>query len=247
MDFTLFGLTNRDKRVYEALLAYPGSSVRSIAEHTGINRGSVFESIKDLQETGLVSYVLVGDRKKFSAEDPEKMHEIISERRRILRDAHGAINEYAQHVPRSMNETTPGNFASFYDGEEGVASVLRDVLITCRIMGITKYRIISSPRVSEYMYHNYPHYTRERLKQGLYVYILRQGQPIRGEVELSERRFLNDQRDLGAYTLIYGSKVATISIDKLNRLSAVVIDNQDVAHSYDAVFDQAWTGAVNLE
>ena len=247
MNFTLFGLENRDKRVYEALLERPGSSVRAIAESTGINRGSVFESIKSLQVTGLVSYALVGERKKYSAEDPEKMHELISERRRELRDAHTLVDTYAQQVPRPRDDAQSANLAALYDGEEGVANVLRDVLTTCRLMGITEYRVISSPRVSEYMYHNYPHFTRERLKQRLYVSILRQGQPLRGEVELSERRFLNDQRDLGAYTLIYGSKVATISIDELNRLSAVVIDNQDVAHSYSAVFDQAWVGAVILK
>ncbi len=243
MDFTLFGLDNRDRRVYEALLLQPSSSVRMIAEQTGINRGSVFESIKALQTVGLVSYVLVGERRKYSAEDPEKIHELINERRRKLRDAHVSVDEYAVQLPRPTSDTDTTSFASFYDGEEGVANVLRDVLTTCRVAGVNEYRVISSPRVSEYMYHNYPHFTRERVKQGLFVRILRQGSPLRGEAEVSERRYLENQTDLGAYTLIYAGKVATISIDQLNRLSAVVIDNQGVAESYGAVFDQAWSGA----
>lgn len=246
MDFTLFGLDNRDRRVYEALLLRPGSSVRMIAEQTGINRGSVFESIKALQTIGLVTYVLVGERRKYSAEDPEKMHELINEHRRRLRDAHADVDEYALQLPRPVSDNGATSFASFYDGEEGVANVLRDVLTTCRVAGVTEYRVISSPRVSEYMYHNYPHFTRERVKQGLFVRILRQGIPLRGEAEVSERRYLENQKDLGAYTLIYAGKVATISINQLNRLSAVVIDNQGVAESYGAVFDQAWLGAKTI-
>jgi len=247
MDFSIFGLDNRDKRVYETLLLQPGSSVRAIAEQTGINRGSVFESIKMLQGVGLVSYVLVGERKKYSAEDPEKMHELINEHRRTLRDAHVAVDDYALQMAQPQTNEPTVNFASFYDGEEGVASVLRDVLTTCRMANTTEYRVISSPQVSEYMYHNYPHYTSERVKQGLHVRILRQGKPLRGEAEISERRYLKDQKDLGAYTLIYAGKVATISIDELNRLSAVIINNQDVSHSYSAVFDQAWTSALKLQ
>ena len=47
MNFDILGLNNRDKRVYEALLIEPMNSVRGLAEQTSINRGSVFESIKD--------------------------------------------------------------------------------------------------------------------------------------------------------------------------------------------------------
>ncbi len=243
MNFELFGLSTRDKRIYEALLVRPTSSIRVIAEQTNINRGSVFESIKDLQAAGLVTYVQTGERRRYAAESPEKLHELINEKRRLLAEAHGVVDMYAASFTPADSAESP-RFASFYEGEEGVASVLRDVLSTCRVAGVGEYRVISSPRVSEYMYHNYPHFTRERVKQGLFVRILRQGTPLRGEADVSERRYLGNQSDLGAYTLIYGSKVATISIDNLNRLSAVVIDNQGVAQSYAAVFDQAWSSAL---
>ena len=40
MDFSIISLSIRDKRVYEALLAIPNSSLRAVAETTNINRGS---------------------------------------------------------------------------------------------------------------------------------------------------------------------------------------------------------------
>ena len=244
MNFESIGLNNRDKRVYEALLAEPMSSVRRLAEQTGINRGSVFESIKDLQACGLVSYVQVGARHKYTAENPEKLHEIIDEKRRELRDTHGVVDDYVQFLqPQLATVADIRHFAAFYEGEEGAANVLRDVLTTCRVQGVDGYRVISSPRVSEYMYHNYPRFTHERVKLRLQVRILRQGKPLRGEAEVSERRYLADQTDNGAYTLIYGSKVAILSINEINQLSAVVIDNLGVAHSHAAVFDQAWYSA----
>lgn len=247
MNFEIIGLSNRDKRVYEALLGEPMSSVRGLADQTGINRGSVFESIKALQAIGMVTYVKTGVRHKYTAESPEKLHEIINEKRRELRDTHSVVDDYVSFLqPQGLSRGVVSHFAAFYEGEEGIASVLRDLLTTCRMQGVEEYRVISSPRVSEYMYHNYPHFTRERVKQGLYVRILRQGKPLRGEAEVSERRYLVNQTDNGAYTLIYGSKVAMISINELNLLSAVVIDNSGVAHSHAAVFDQAWASSIVL-
>jgi HTH-type transcriptional regulator, sugar sensing transcriptional regulator len=244
MNFKLFGLDNRDKRVYETLLKSPDSSIRTIAEQTGINRGSVFESIKNLQSVGLVAYVQIGERKKYSAEDPEKLHEFINERRRILRDAHEDVDLYSLSLVRpDTADSKIARFATFYEGDEGVTNVLRDVLTTCRVQHVSEYRVISSPRVSEYMYNNFSHYTKERVKQGLYVRILRQGAPLRGEAEVSERRYLDNQSDSGSYTLIYGTKLAIISIDDLNYLSAVVIDNAGVSSAHAIVFDQAWRSA----
>lgn len=241
MDFELFGLTNRDKRVYEMLLETAGGSIRSIAERTGINRGSVFESIKSLQAVGLVTYIQVGERKRYTAEDPEKLHELINEKRRVLRSAHDTVDRYSAKLTQTLKvDKDDSRFAAFYEGEEGAANILRDVLTTCRLQHVDNYRVISSPRVSEYMYYNYPHFTRERVKQGLYVRILRQGKPLRGEAEVSERRYFDDQTDSGTYTLIYGTKLAIISIDQTNYLSAVVIDNQGVAQAHSVVFDQAW-------
>ncbi|HET8709444.1 MAG TPA: helix-turn-helix domain-containing protein, partial [Candidatus Saccharimonadales bacterium] len=59
-DFKEIGMETRDKRVYEALVSQPKASLRQIAAVTGINRGSVYESIKDLAAAGLVGTIQSG-------------------------------------------------------------------------------------------------------------------------------------------------------------------------------------------
>jgi len=68
-DFQHIGLETRDKRVYEALVQTPSSSLRKIAAETGINRGSVYESIKRLADKGLVGSIEVGKQRRYSAAD----------------------------------------------------------------------------------------------------------------------------------------------------------------------------------
>lgn len=240
INFELFGLSNRDKRVYETLVTSPGSSVRSVAELTGINRGSVFESIKALLVCGLVSYVLVGERRRYTANDPEVLHELISERRRTLKAAHAGVDDYIKTLGIDRRDPAAFRFATFYEGDEGVAAVLRDVLTTCRLAGVHSYHSISSPKVREYMYHNFPHFTRERVKQGIAVEVIRFGGTARGDELARELAVPNNLGGGEVYTIIYADKTAFIGVDEYNYLNAVVIESQGVANLQRMLFEQTW-------
>ena len=241
IDFKVFGLINRDKKVYDALLINSQVSIRRIAEITGINRGSVHESLKDLTSAGLVSHFKTGQTIRYVAENPEKLHEIINEKRRTLLESHSDVDTYINALDLSRNEPGVFQFASFYDGDEGMASILRDVLSTCRTQNIAEYRVISSPRVAEYLYNNFRHYTRERIKQKLTVRVLRQGSAPQQEIDLSEWKTLSgDANDTGCYTLIYGTKLAIVSIDTYNHTSGIIIDNAGVSKTQENIFDLLW-------
>ncbi len=240
MDFSLIGLTGRDKRVYEALLVRPMASVRALAEQTGINRGSVYESIKALRAQGLVSHVEVGKQARYSAEDPELLHELIRERRSALKTLHTGVDTYISHLALERHDAGTFHFASFYEGDEGLATILRDVLATCYRHSLSEYLVISSPKVSEYMYHNFPHFTKERIKRGICVRVLRQGPPSRALSDLAESRYLLAPSDTRCYTLIYGDKTAFMTIDSYNHMSGVVIENKGVASVQAALFEHSW-------
>lgn len=240
MDFELIGLSGRDKRVYEALLVSPMSSIRLLAEHTGINRGSVYESIKALRAQGLISHIDMGKQTRYSAQDPELLHELIRERRAALQQLHGGVDAYISNLALERRDAIGFHFASFYEGDEGLANILRDVLSTCKKQKLTEYLTLSSPKVSAYMYHNFPHFTAERIKRGIAVRVLRQGKPVHPPAALAESRFLHTAIDTMCYTLIYGTKVAMLTIDTYNHTRGVVIENAGVASAQAALFEHAW-------
>ena len=243
MDFSLLGLSGRDKRVYEALLAAPVTSIRSLAEHTRINRGSVYESIKALRAQGLVSYVEVGKQIRYSAEDPELLHELIRERRGALKELHTSVDTYISHLSLERHSSDGFHFASFYEGDEGLATILRNVLSTCKKQGVDEYLALASPKVSEYLYTNFPHFTRERVKHGIRVRVVRQGRPAGDTAELAESRSLEGHSDPHCYTLIYCNKVAFITLDTYNQTRGVIIENDGVAQTQAALFEAAWKQA----
>ena len=241
VDFEQIGLTNRDRRVYEALVQIPRSSIRRLAEATNINRGSVYESVKDLRAAGLVSQITVGKSLRYSAADPEKLQELVNEKRHNLVEMQHSLAAYIESLGQYTHQSGFKQFASFYDGDEGLANILRDVLTTCRTENINQYRAISSPKVSEYLYNNFAQFTREREKQGLFVKVLRQGKPLRPLSDKALSKMLPEQYvDSQNYVLIYGSKLAIVSLDDTNHTSGIIISNRGISQLHAQLFDIVW-------
>lgn len=240
-DFTIIGLDTRDRRVYEALVSSPQSSLRKIASDTGINRGSVYESIKKLAEQGLVGSIEVGKQRRYTATNPSAIVEIIKERREELVKAERQAESYISTLEQQPESFAGTPFATFYEDNEGVAAILRDVIATCRDGDSHAYRAISTKRVREFIYHNFPNFTQRRIADGISVRVLAVGTGG-AQDDLSERRWLEATRGEApnCYTLIYGNKTAFISINEANVLSAIVIDNSGVAQLQKELFDRLW-------
>jgi sugar-specific transcriptional regulator TrmB len=239
--FEEIGLETRDRRVYEALVTSPQSSLRKIAADTGINRGSVYESIKRLAEQGLVGSIEVGKQRRYTASNPDVIIELLKERQDQAAAAQTAAELYIANLPkpRALEETT--SFATFYEDHEGVAAILRDVLATCRELDSPEYRVISTKRVRQYMYHNFSNFTQRRIAEGIHVRVIGVGTEGTTD-ELSERKLLPSTRGEApnCYTLIYGDKTALITMSDTNLLSAIVIDNPGVTHMQKELFDHLW-------
>jgi sugar-specific transcriptional regulator TrmB len=240
-DFSLIGLTGRDKRVYEALLSEGDFSLRAIALSTDINRGSVYESIKALQKAGLVSHTNYGKRQRYVAASPDILYELIDEKRRDLARSHVAVSEYISSLPDPKQfETLP--FATSYEDNEGLASILRDVIVTMKSSEDKLYRVVSSPDLQEYLYHNFKNYTRERIKNKILVNVISHEDGPNSKSDLAERRMLSvgHAKAPRCYTIIYGSKVAFIALNPMNIPYGVVIDNDSIAQLQVTLFDQLW-------
>lgn len=238
--FEKLGLSTRDSRVYVALLKNGVSSIRTISDLTNINRGSTYESLKNLITAGLVNYQQKNVNKKYFAEDPSKIFELIKHRREELDELEKAteravpqLNQLAAYMPYAN--------IKFYEDHEGVAVILRDVLETVDKLKPKEYLAISSKPMRQYLYKKFPGFTRQRVAKDIFVRVIAIGAGG-DDAAAAERKWLHTDSDVqpSSYTLIYGDKFAMISLNDSFNPYGIVIEDAGVAEMQRALFTQLW-------
>lgn len=234
-------ISNNEAKTYIALLSIESVSIRKIAAFTGINRGTTYEALKRLMTLGLVSVKRQGKRECYTAESPEKIYDIIRNKRRDLMSA----SETAKKVIPSLiaakihNDDRP--LVRYYEHDEGVAVILRDVLSTCAIMEKPEYYAYSSGPIRQFLYRKFPQFTERRIAADIHVKVIAVGEG--GEIaEKSERRWLPNPPEGGisSYTLIYGTKQAVISITKSGTPYGVIIEDAGANVMQRLLFERLW-------
>ena len=130
-------------------------------------------------------------------------------------------------------------FKSFDD--EGVVTILKDVLHSCGQLDNPEYYAFSSRPLRQYMYRKFPNFTKRRIEEGINVKVIAVGEG--GErADASERKWLPEPNKAGisSYILIYGNKVANISISNDFTPYGVVIEDEGVASMQRLLFNQLW-------
>ena len=234
------GVSSVGAKTYVALLELNAASIRKVAERSGINRGTTYEAIKGLVAQGLVSVRRNGKREQYTAESPERILDIIRDKRKELLQVQQTSERLVPALLAQQGSPQGGPLVKYYEDDEGVAAILRDVLQTCGRLG-QSYCVYSSQPVRQYLYRKLPEFTERRIREGIHVRVIAVGEG--GDpAALSERKWLPETAatSSSSYTIIYGYKVAVISISGGNMPYGVLIEDSGNASMQQLLFDQLW-------
>ncbi len=234
------GLSPRDAQIYRTLLSLGPSPIRTVAEKAGINRGTTYECLKELQQKGVVTYLPKGRRRLFSPRDPEVLLQLAEERQASL---HSAIDQLKSRIIPELNHLRPDFSAAnvqFFEGDEGIEWVLRDILNTVSAQERKEYCVFSSKPIRRHLYRPFPNFTVQRVQRGIGVRVIAIGEGGE-EAQLSQRKWIRTEGKVdAAYIAIYPPKCAIISLASENYPTAVVIDSREVAAAQQIVFNTLW-------
>jgi len=234
------GLDRRQVRIYRALHKLGPASIRDVAAEAGVNRGSTYETLKQLVTMGLVSYLPRGRRRVFQAEDPERLLTLGEDRQQALSQAMEELKrDIIPALKQSRTAFMPGN-VRFYEGDDGVELVLRDILDSTAKTADKRYAVISTKTLREHLYRPFPNFTRTRVQRGIRVRVIAVGEGG-DDAELAERKWLPAGAGTDAsYIAIYPPKVAMITLADRNYPVVVIIDSAAIASTQQLLFDTLW-------
>lgn len=235
------GFSEADGETYWALLNLDNVSIRKVSERSGVNRGTTYDALRRLVSAGLATTRRAGEREYYSAESPEKIYDLIRDKRkelwRVQQRAQKVIPEVLARKARPQGRP----LVKYYEDDEGVVAILKDVLRTCGQLIQPVYYAYSSRPLRKYLYRKFPRFTERRVAEGIAVKVIAIGEGSDTE-GLSERKWLSEPEagETSSYTLIYGDRVAHIAISADETPYGVVIEDAGVAAMQRLLFEQLW-------
>ncbi len=235
------GLTPKEAKLYLTLLELGPTAIRKIAEKSGINRGTTYESLKKLQKMGLVSYFHQGKKQHFVSEEPKALANLLSRKKADVQEAEtrlpGIISELSSLSKRAGGRPV----VKFYENYSGVRTILEDVLDSAKKLPKREYVAYSSSSISPILYHPdaFPNFTEERVKRKIFVRTIASGPG--GTVHGHDgRRWLTKKQGAPVYKLIYGGKVALVSVGAHNIPHGLIIEDSEVYKTELLIFNSLW-------
>ncbi len=233
------GFSDKYSTIYLALLRLGPSSVRKLADNVELNRGTVYEGLKWLQEQGLVDYYEKDSKQCFVAEDPERLQGLVEKQSLALKEAGKRLVDVIPELKSIYHKGGERPVSRYYDHDQ-IYLILEDVLKVCEERAELQYRIYSTAPIREDLYVGFETFSDVRVTKGIAVKAIAigEGGELRG---LDERKWLKTAEvSTPTYIIIYPGKTAYISLDAGGELVGVVIENEGVYETQKQIFEELW-------
>jgi|SRR3989344_4443299 len=233
------GLVDKEAQVYSALLPLGSASVRTLAEKTGINRGTVHDSLLALEVKGLVLSERHGSKRRFWVRSPAEILQTLENQKNKIEATEKRVKEALPTLLSFYAKEGGRPSVEYFDSDEGIRLILKDVLNTVSRLDPKEYVLYSSKSMRSYLYKLFPEFTKEKVKLGIKTKVIALG--TGGDPKnlgLAERKWLDS--DAPAYILVYGPKVALLSAAEDQTPFGVLIRDEKISQTQRIIFDNLW-------
>ncbi|MBT7903337.1 hypothetical protein HN587_05730 [Candidatus Woesearchaeota archaeon] len=233
-----FGLTDKELKVYLALIKQGSSLVTELSQSAGTYRTYTYEILNSLKEKGLVNSVVKSGKQFFEAEQPEKLLSILTTRTERISKIIPDLNSMFQSTYQKPQ-------ISIYEGDLGLKSVLENVLKQSNEKNQAELLIYGSSNKQIKLFESvFTGFTKKRVKKKICEKIItemsKEGITFQksDQDNLRETRLIPKEMNLPTTTLIYGDTVVFISRD--HGLFCVMFQSKSLADTQRIVFDLFW-------
>ncbi len=237
------GLSKAEITVYLALLQLGSVGSGKIVHEANLRKSTVYDSIKRLQQKGLVSSIIKNGMKHFEAAQAERIIDFINEKKQILQQTEVEAKLLVQQLKKGFNFLKPHAEAHVFEGIEGFKTIRRDMLKHAQ-GEILLIGAIS--REDEVIPGFFKEWNQLRQRKKIKLKILHK-MSVHEKVlakkdsmgKYYENKFLPSQIESPAVINIYGERVVNVLWKNHQPLCFLLI-NKEIADSYRKYFDYLW-------
>lgn len=227
------GLDEAEAKVYLAALELGETNISRLAQKSGIKRTTTYLVVESLKEKGLLSSAKRGNKAKFYAEDPRKIDEILSEKKKAIDKIMPELLSFANLIDRKPK-------IRYFEGKDAYKEVFKDILRYPN----SEVRAWFNEKFVEYDF--FPDYfIPKRKEKKIWALAIFPDNPKTREVakkdqeHLRQSKFiLSEKFKMDIEINIYGkNKVGLISYDEE---IAIIIESQKIYEAQKSIFEVMW-------
>jgi sugar-specific transcriptional regulator TrmB len=235
--FTEAGLTTHEAAVYAASLVLGPASVLEIAQKAGLKRTTVYAVAESLQEKGLMSVEIKGLKRKFIAEHPSRLEQVLEARKVVVQSALTKFNHIFSRRDDSQSRIR------YYQGLSGIKTIYNEFLHLLK-PGDYYYGISNHEQWSSLDPGFFTDFVEKRAKiHKLDIRLLLMDSPPARKYYQFQKNFNQQVRIVPDNPKIHTLLVTPhrVVIHQLAKpTAAIVIENQSVIDMQKEIFEMLW-------
>jgi HTH-type transcriptional regulator, sugar sensing transcriptional regulator len=235
------GLSDKEAKVYLAMLELGPATVMDISTKAGINRPTTYVEIDSLRKRGLAAAHKKGSKRLFGAESPEQFEFYLVREMQAIDEKKELLGKMLPDLKAMYNLGEKKPQVRFFEGLEGLMK-MQDEFLKAKPYEILA--ITSADDVLKVFPRQMENYSPERVKRKIpsrVIYTSVKGDFLKaGNVKaLRQTRFISpDKMPFHADITIFGDAVAIAALK--GNLSGAIIEHKEIAASFKGLFEFAW-------
>jgi len=235
------GLSRGESKVYLSLVELGVSSVGAIVAKSGVSTSKVYEILNRLIKKGLVSHVEREGVKRFSAENPEQIVELLSIKEKEIIETKTELEKNLSKIYERINSAQKTAVTTIYEGFKGMKYVFDKSLDELKkgdimyLFGVSE----STEEIRTYFYH----YFKKQGKTGFKAKVIFDETAIEKAKErknkFTEFRFMPKGTITPATITVYHNKTI-IEVGNPNYILTILINNKEISESFKKNFELLW-------
>lgn len=228
--------------VYLTLLRHGTQTTSLIAQRAELNRGTTFLALKELVKRGLVTKIVKEGIQYHSAVSPRYLNSLLLRKQEEMAELEAELQQGLPLLESLANPTLPRPKISFFEGQEGLRSLLEDTLTAKdkKLFGILSmedlYEVFGEA--------HFENYVKRRIERGFSLRVLRnKAKDIlerwpSSEQDHRELRYLPAQMVFPATMYIYDGKVSFMPSKKEG--FGLLIESPEIYQIQLNLFETLW-------
>lgn len=231
------GLTENQAKIYLASLELGETTIKEIAQKSGIKRTTIYDFMDELVNSGIIKQTIHGKKKKFIAVDPKELEILLKKREALLAQILPALN-------LMNNATSAKPKVWFYEGVDGLKKVYED-LLNYKNITVCGWASEDVPELfgKEWTFN----YVKRRVSRNIEEWVIYPRSKTGDEYGKLDKEHKRKSKvvDPKKYRFeieinVYKNRIAMTSAkDQVG----VIIESQPIANTWKNIFEMCWEGS----